>query len=232
MTDVDKKDLRKWRSNSPRIIALLCIAPLAVRLGLLAFDEKLVWSILVPAFGLVVLYFYEALDLRGPLWKEEMNEHVGKQIKDKLIELIPPELTLTEQERQHLRDKEIMKRITGVFWEAIDADSQLAGHKEAFYNNGKFYSTAFDLVIICGPLGFLYLIGLNFDISVFYVVMSVTLLSVALFAWYCLIPKLRAKHLELSAEQLDQLKRKQGAFVRENFERLITEMRKHGIAEP
>ena len=152
MTLVEKTELRKWRFRTPGVIASLAVAPLAWHLGLFTMNEKVVWNLFVPAFGAIVSFSYEAFKVRRSLWIEEMENYIGQQIRDKIVEMIPSGLAVTPQEITFLRETKIIHRLNGIFWEAIDRDPLLSAHKEAFYDNGKYYSTAFDLFIICGTL--------------------------------------------------------------------------------
>ncbi len=226
MTPVQRADLRKWRFMSPGCIAGLSVAPMAWQLGIFQLNEKLVWSLLVPAFGVVVSFLYEILDIRGPLWREEMERYVGKQIKDFITDMIPPDLHVTDTELLKLREEKIMRRLTGIFWETVDSDDQLSSHKEAFYNIGKYYSSAFDIFIICGLIGYAYYFTIYSLGFLFSAAAGAAFLAIALCAWYQLIPICRERMLAISREQLEQLRRRQLGTVQAQIRESILEIRR------
>ncbi len=157
-----------------------------------------------------------------------MGQYVGVQIRNSLIGLVPQELAITADERERLANSEIYKQLTGVFWEAVDQDELLSKLKEHFYSNGIIYSTAIDVFLLFMAFGFCYVTGwlvLN-DIALLYP--AGFLIFVALIAKWIAIPRARRRHLELSAEQLDLLKRRKGDFVAERFRQIVSAWRTQG----
>jgi hypothetical protein len=225
MIDVDRTELRKWRRKSPAIIAGFCGIPLAWHLGWIVADREVAFNLLLPVGAFIVSYAYEAVDIRGALWKEEMASHVGAKIKDRIIAYVPVDLAATPEEIKVLREEKIMRRMNGVFWEIIDQDDRLRINKDTFYENGKYYTTAFDLFIICGILGYVYLFGLYFENSIFYLLTAIGLIAISMIAWYWLIPKFRLRHLKLSEEQLEQLVRYHEQRMQAEFRSILAEMR-------
>lgn len=229
MTPVEKQELRKWRHNAPGYIASVATIPLAWHLGLFVLEPRALLNILVAAFGWLVSHYYGALKLRNGLWIEEQNNHVGEQIRREILSMIPADLEVTAEEREHLSKNWVIKKIYGIFWEAVDSHPQLKDHKESFYEIGKYYSTAFDVFIIWGSAGYFYLFGLYFGNDWFYLYVSLAFLTAATVSWYYIIPNLRKQMLELSMEQLGQIKRLQRDFVSKAFRDAVKDMRSENL---
>jgi hypothetical protein len=161
------------------------------------------------------------LKVPEPRWKREMDQYVGAQIRNSLISLVPSELAITPAERERLANSEIYKKLTGVFWEAIDQDDVLSKLKEHFYSNGIVYSTAIDVFLLFLPFGFCYVIEWLIVSDTVLLYPAGFLIFVALISRWIAIPRARRRHLELSAEQLDLLKRRKGDFVGERFRQIV-----------
>jgi triacylglycerol esterase/lipase EstA (alpha/beta hydrolase family) len=122
-------------------------------------------------------------------------------------------------------NSEIYKTLTGVFWEAVDSNDVLRAQKQHFYSNGLAYSTAIDAFLMFTSAGLCYgfawivlgdlALGLS---AIFFILIGLICKVVA-------IPRARQRHLELSAEQLDLLRRKQGGFVTDRFREIVQEWR-------
>jgi len=221
-----KSVLEKWRFRVPFLVVSAAMLPIIV---LLLKDSdveaKVIKFLVLPACWLAA-YFYSAIKLRNTHWFRELNAHVTEQIRTELIKLVPSDLEVTQEEKVELREKEIWKKLTGVFWEAVDSDTDLIQHKEHFYANGVFYTTAIDLYIVLTWVSMMYL-GLYwyFQDSHFFVGALVCLV-VALLSRFLVLPSCRRLHLELSSEQLDLLKRKKNDFIRDRFREIVVEWRK------
>ena len=187
-------------------------------------QTKVIQFVVLPA-SLIIAFFYSMMRLRDSEWFRELDRHVGALIRTELISLIPADLDITDDEKSHLRDKEIWKKLTGVFWEAIDSDSELVKQKEHFYANGIFYTTAIDLYILLPVVSLLYS-GLWFYRQVpLFLICSIACIAIGLVSRVFFLPSRRRRHLELSGEQLDLLKRRKRDFISERFRNIVTEWR-------
>src|SRR5271157_433528 len=217
-------DLDKWRKYVPFAIIASCILPwFWVRSGSLA-DAKLANEIVVPAVALVAAFFYVGSDFRRSCWKREIDAHVGKQIRDGLLDLIPKDLAVSENERHDLQG-EVFKELTGVFWEAIDGNEVLRSHKEHFYSNGIVYSTSIDVFLICGLAGLIYAVMSLVFAEVNFALVGAVLIAIAVGSRILVTPRKRARHMELSREQLDLLRRQRGDFVSNRFREIVATWR-------
>ena len=217
--------LQFWRKALPFFIATVCIIPLLVHSG--GLDSiSLRYTLGASAIALIVPFFYVTLKMREPRWNREQEEHVRSQIRGSLITLIPEDLGVTAEEQQQLVRAEIYKDLNGVFWQTINQDELLRSQKEHFYSNGLEYSTAIDVFLLLRFFGICYLgISLLFGDFVLFL-WGVTLVAVALAARWLAIPRVRRKHLELSVEQLDLLKREKGDYVSGRFREIVLEWRR------
>jgi hypothetical protein len=104
----------------------------------------------------------------------------------------------------------------------------LRSHKKHFYSNGIEYSTAIDIFLLYLFFGFCYAIAwlILSDISLLYTAGFLILIAL-IFRWLA-IPLLRRRHLALSAEQLDLLKRERGDFVAHRFRQIVLGWRAQG----
>jgi hypothetical protein len=128
---------------------------------------------------------------------------------------------VSQGERDQLARSEVYKELTGVFWEAVDQSPVLLTHKEHFYSNGIEYSTAIDAYLMCGFFGFCYSIAsvVLTDVVLSYV--AAALIVIALLCRFLAIPHARGRHLTLSSEQLELLRRERGGFVAERFREIV-----------
>jgi len=217
--------LQSRRKALPFFIATACILPLLVHSGGLQL-VLLRYSLAALAIGLTVPFFYVTLKLREPRWNREQEEHVRAQIRSSLITLIPKDLNVTPEEKKQLESAEIYKTLSGVFWDTINQDELLRAQKEQFYSNGLEYSTAIDVFLLLRFFGVCYLgVSLLLGDSVLFV-WGAALVVVALAARWFVVPRARRRHLELSVEQLDLLKRQKGDYVSERFREIVVEWRK------
>jgi len=217
--------LQSWRKALPFFIAIVCIIPLLVHSGGLE-SVPLRYTLTAIAMGLTVPFFYVTLKIREPRWNREQEEHVRSQIRSSLIKLIPGDLKVTAEEKKQLESAEIYKSLSGVFWDTVNQDQLLRAQKEQFYSNGLDYSTAIDVFLLLRFFGICYLgISLLLGDSVLFL-WGTALVAVALVARWIAVPRARRRHLELSIEQLDLLKRQKGGCVSERFREIVVEWRK------
>lgn len=220
-----KSDLDKWRFTAPFFIVSSTLIPL---IYFYITDAELsikIIQIIVTPLCYILAFFYSALKLRNILWTRELNKYVGAQIKSELIKLVPDDLNITTEEKKKLEEKEIWEKLTGVFWEAIDNDPILVKQKEHFYANGILYTTSIDLFIILPFVGLVYLILYFLKTNSLFLCFCILCSLVALLSKYCAIPSCRKRHLELSSEQLNLLKRNKKDFIASKFRQLIQEWR-------
>jgi hypothetical protein len=221
-------DLDKWRKYVPFVIFGLCILPWFVVRSKNLADIKLANELIVPVLALVAAFFYVGFDLRRSRWKAEIDAHIGKQIRDAILDIVPKDLAVSTTERQELQGQ-VFKELTGVFWEAIDASDVLRSHKEHFYSNGVIYSTSIDVYLICGFAAFIYaaISFLGGEVRFAYVAALLIVLAVASRA--LVTPRRRAIHMELSREQLDLLTREKSDLVANRFREIVGRWRKARI---
>ena len=182
---------------------------------------KLKNEIIVPFIAAIATYFYVGLGIRKYLWKREMEAHLGKQIRAELLKMIPADLGVSAEEEAKLGEQEIYKELTGVFWEAIDRDEELKAHKEHFYSEGIIYSTSIDIFVIGLVLAVVYLVASLLTERPPVMYLAVAIGVIALLSRILVTPSSRRRHLRLSEEQLDKLRRNQSDFVSKRFRDIV-----------
>jgi hypothetical protein len=221
-------ELDKWRKVVPFAIFAFCILPWFLVSSKSLADAKLANDLIVPAIALVAAFFYVGFNFRRPLWDRENDAHVRKQIRDGVLDLIPRDLAVSENERHDLQG-EVFKELTGVFWEAIDGNDVLRSHKEHFYSNGIVYSTSIDAFLICGFAGLVYIVISFILAEAKFAYWGAGLIAIAVGSRILVTPRTRARHMELSREQLDLLRRERGDFVSNRFSEIIASWRRERI---
>lgn len=214
-------DLQKWRKIVPFGIFTACFLPWFLFHSKSLTEADLQTRIIVPALAEIAAFFYVVLDLRGPWWRREKNKHVGAQIRSSLLDIIPKDLDVTDNERRELAKSQVLRELTGVFWEAVDRNEVLTSHKEHFYSSGIEYSTAIDVVLICGFAGLCYAVAFVVFLEPNLGYIAAFMMLVALLSGTLAIPRARSHHLKLSAEQLELLRRKEGEFVSKRFREIV-----------
>lgn len=214
-------DLHQWRKRVPFFIAAFCVLPWFIVRSRSFSEAESAVRLLVPTLALAFAFFYVSSKLRAPHWNREMDRYVRAQIREALIALIPQDLEVSQEERDQLAQSEIYKELTGVFWEAVDQSPILRAHKEHFYSNGIEYSTAIDGYQICAFFGFCYAVASVALADVVLSYLATVLVVIALLCRFWAIPRTRERHLALSREQLDLLRRERGNFVAERFREIV-----------
>ena len=154
-----------------------------------------------------------------------MEMHVRKQIRRAILDLVPTDLAITDAEKQRLVRREIYKKLAGVFWETVDESPKLRAQKQHFYSNGIVYSTSFDVYIIGLSASFVYCyVTLGTQLIEFAYVAAI-LCGIAILSLEFVTPKCRARHLKLSDEQLELIRREHSASVAKKFRAIILEWR-------
>jgi hypothetical protein len=222
-------DLQQWRKKVPYFIAAACVVPWFLLRSKSLADAATPIQVLVPTVALLIAFLYVNLKLREVMWKREKERYVAKQIRASLMKLIPNDLEVTSIEREQLAKSEIYRELTGVFWEAVDDSDLLRAHKEHFYSNGIEYTTAIDAFLMCGLFGFGYAAAslIFSDIVLAYV--AAVLIAIALVCRFVGIPRARRRHLDLSNEQLELLRRERGDFVVGRFREIVLGWRRSRI---
>jgi hypothetical protein len=139
--------------------------------------------------------------------------------------MIPRDLAVTESERRDLAERGVLRQLTGVFWEAVDHSPVLQSHKEHFYSNGILYSTSIDVFLICSFAAFVYAVAYDITGNGKLGYTSGSLIAIALLCKCFVTPARRARHLELSREQLDLIQRDEAAFVSDRFRQIVIKWR-------
>ena len=226
-----KSDLEKWRFRAPLLIVSNAIIPIVIVLVRDAdMETKIIQSAILP-LSWVIAFFYSAMKLRNTEWFRELDRHVGALIRAELIALIPDALEITQQEKERLRKKEIWKKLTGVFWEAIDSDPELVRQKEHFYANGVFYTTAVDLYIILPITSIVYSCLCLYNQDLLFLIYSGICLAVGILSRVLILPSCRRRHLELSHEQLSLLRRRKAGFISDRFREIVSDWRTERSAQ-
>jgi hypothetical protein len=221
-------ELGKWRKTVPFFLFGFCILPWFLLRSKSLADAKLSNEIVVPSVATLGAFFYIAFDLRRPLWKREMDAHVNKQIRRSVLEMIPKDLAVTDCEKQDLQG-EVVRKLTGVFWEAVERSDILRSQKEHFYSNGIVYSTALDVYLIGAFVGCLYAVASYITRNAAMGYVGASLIAIALMSKHFALPRIRARHLELSIDQLDLLRREQLEFVSGRFREIISGWRRNRL---
>jgi hypothetical protein len=224
---VTLSELKRHRVLVPFGIFQICAVPL----GFFTKDEPfgLIGFSLTQSLALVATFFYVGLDVRGWFWRREIDKHVGQQIRDRLLALIPADLSVTALEIQQLREWEVFKKLTGVFWEAIDRDEQLTRHKQHFYANGIIYTTSLDVYLIALGAALVYAVTCLITWRLELLPWAVIAIALSLASRLLVTPSARRRHVQLSHEQLDLLERNQRDFVQSRFREIVTEWRRRGV---
>ncbi|HUN64009.1 MAG TPA: hypothetical protein VMU53_18560 [Candidatus Sulfotelmatobacter sp.] len=219
-------ELDWWRKRIPIFIFAACAIPWVLVKAKNGEEFKWYYDTLVTVIAAPLGFFYVGLNVRGALWDEEMEMHVRTQIRRAILELVPKDLAVTEAEKHRLLEREIYKKLAGVFWETVDEDPKLQAQKQHFYSNGIVYSTSFDVFVICG----LSAVFVYSDIAmatrlIEFVYVAAILLVISFLSIFWVMPKCRARHLELSDEQLELIRRVHSASVAEKFRTIVLEWR-------
>ena len=227
-----KSDLEKWRFRAPYFIVSNAAIPLVIGfISDMDAQAKMIQLVVVPV-SLGIAFVYSMVRLRDSEWYRELNRHVAALIRSELLALIPAELQVTDDERRRLSEKEIWKKLTGVFWEAIDSDAELKEQKQHFYANGVFYTSAIDLYILLPPFSLLYSGLYLYRQEPLFIIWATVCVFVAVLSRALFVPSRRKRHLELSGEQLDLLKRKKREFVSDRYSEIVTDWRQEMEAQP
>jgi Flp pilus assembly protein TadB len=216
-----KSDLFTWRKRAPVFIFGACLLPWFVSNAKNLEEAKLISELLLPIVAVIAGFFYVGLDVSRSRWKSEQEAHVGKQIREALIDMVPKDLGVTESEKKALAEREVFRDLTGVFWEAVDKNESLRSLKEHFFSNGIVYSVSIDVYIICSFFAFLYAVASLLTRRPEYAYVAVLCVIVALLSRFWVTPTKRKRHLELSAEQLELLRREQSDFVSKRFREIV-----------
>ena len=200
------KALKDFRFKAPGAIVAIASLPwlfINIKNGSIEFNTAK--NIIYPLTALIFSILYISFKWRDPLWNEELDNTVRKQIKNEMTRMIEARLTLNKDERNYIYDKKVFNDLNGLFWNTIANDQSMNTQKEKFYQNGRWYSTWMDIFIIYSILGYLYIALAGISYSTPYLSTGVGLLLISLFAWYCFIPIYRKEHLRLSKLQLEDI---------------------------
>lgn len=218
-------DLKKYRLAAPHFVAFVGLIPC---FSLSSFSKRMAGletTLLLTVSAALVAVLYAATRLGKRAWNKEIAEHIGPQIRRRLLALIPQDLAVSEEERLVLSSRDVFKKLTGVFWEAIDADAQLAKHKEHFYSNGLLYSGAIDAAYVMTLLSAGYLVSYWWTDRFAWYLSACACIALASLSQWRLLPYYREEHKKLSREQLDLLELNQRAFVQDRFRAIVTRRR-------
>ena len=136
-------ELNKWRLRVPWFVFALCVIPWIWIATQSVEKTKLYAETVVPILACIATFLYVGSDFRQSRWKKELRDHVGAQIRQTLVDMVPDDLAVTNDERNELMDREILRELTGIFWEGIDNSPKLQNLKA----NQISFNT---LKLICG----------------------------------------------------------------------------------
>ncbi len=221
-------ELDSWRAKVPFYVCLLCTAPWI----LVQFDPtKAKWAQAVVVYPLAIAwaYLYHEIGVRNKFWRREIDSHIGQQIRATLLGLVPKDLEITSSEAKLLAEWELFKDLTGVFWEAVERDEQLRKLKDHFYSNGLRYTTAIDVSVITALAALVYFVFSYVTADGWYLLSALLMFLISMLSTLVFVPRRRARHLRLSKEQLDLLRRTQKDFVIERIREIILNWRRIGV---
>ncbi|MGH9689779.1 MAG: hypothetical protein ACRD4C_01510 [Candidatus Acidiferrales bacterium] len=216
-------DLNAWRKRAPWFIFIVCLLPW------FWIKSKSPDKTIVSVAALILTYFYVGADFRSSMWEKELDAHVKQQVRQVLLDMVPQDLAVTESEKRELLQRQIFGKLTGVFWEAIDQSQELRAHKEHFYSNGIVYSTSIDVFLICGSAGLVYAVASLVTRKPDLAYVSAFSIAIALASRGFITPRRRERHLALSAEQLELIRRKESVFVSNRFREIILSWRRERL---
>lgn len=221
-------ELKQLRFRAPYVIAT-AFALLFFLITLPLDKAQAANAVVVWLVAMLAAYLYGGLEIGRGLWKHEMRHVIGPQIQNVLIDMVPADLNVTPQERQILLQDEVYKSLTGVFWEAVDRDPQVSALKPHFYANGAVYSTAIDVYVLGLLFAVLYTFAFLVTWRSAFLVVTLALVLLALISRWAIVPLRRRKHLALSMQQLDLLRRNQRPFIEGRYRDLVIERRRAGL---
>jgi hypothetical protein len=224
-------DLDRWRKYVPFALFSFSILLWLVITSRSLAETKLATEVIVPILAIIAAFFYVGFNVRGLLWRSEIDEHVGKQIRAFILDMVPKDLEITEAEKQDL-EREIFKNLTGVFWEAVDRNDLLRSLKEHFYSNGVVYSTSIDVHLILGFVGVVYALGCFVTPQPALAFAAIVFLLLSIVSRVFVTPRTRARQLTLSAEQLELLRREEANFVTNRLRDMVNESRRRRLLPP
>jgi hypothetical protein len=217
--------LGKWRLFAPGFICAAATTPGMFFLSIQETGRGQLLQYFLPVITGLIGLLYSGLHLRNCLWKRENAEWVGKQIRQEFLEMIPSDLSVTDAEEKRLSEREIHKELGGVFWEAIDGYPELAAQKQFFYKNGFLYTSAIDATLILPWFAIAYYVVFFCGYGRIHTFFATICLFVAWLACSVIVPICRRRHLALSSEQLDLIRRRRREFVENRFREIIIEWR-------
>ncbi len=222
---MDQKELKRNRFLAPGIVAAIGMIPIGLHFGWHKIDEKFVYTVAIPVFCLVVSFVYRAIDARNLLWHREVRLNMAPRIQDSILSLAPRHLGMTDEEIEHVR-KLIQQRTEGIFWGAVDGDPMLLARKPFFYENGFYYTTAIDVVVISTAYTLICAVLLALPGEGWYFwALAVGYLSISALAFCYFLNTFREAHIQLIEEQSAGIAERRSAFVRERIEDVVRKYR-------
>jgi O-acetyl-ADP-ribose deacetylase (regulator of RNase III) len=211
----------------------MCIVPWFVTRQTDFSSTHSIGALAVVGLGIGTAYFYNVLDIRGSRWRREMDQYLGTPIRAALISLAPADLNLTDEERDRLLQSEIYKELNGVFWEAVERSAVLTAQKPHFYSNGFGYSTALDVYLLLRFFGVLYGLFAVLLNEPWLFVIGLCLTAFSMLTKWLGFSHARRRHLALSQQQLETIRREQRDFVAGQFRTIVEGWRNAGsISNP
>lgn len=222
---MSKDDLDKYRKLAPFVIFELSAATWFLVSSKSLADAKTASELLAPVIAAIAAFFYVGLGLGRRVWAREISNYVGQQIREGILGMVPSDLSVTEDEKRAL-GAEVLKELTGIFWEVVDQSTLLVSEKGHFYSNGLTYSTSIDVFLISCFTGLVDWVACLITRTAGFAYAGGILILIGIASRTFVTPALRARHLKLSAQQLDVLNRQESQAVTSKIREIVVGRRK------
>lgn len=160
----------------------------------LRWVEGLLYAVIVFPIG----YLYHVMNIRGPFLRDSLSL-IQANIKEKLTAPFRTEEVIGENIESLNKGRQLLH----VFYNIVDNDESLKSKTQNVYFNGLLWSSTADLMAISFVFVFIYIIAYVRKPVPHYLFIALGLCIVYIFAARVAMPRVTAKHIELSSEQLE-----------------------------
>ena len=210
-------DLIRYRNWAPFIIIQICAAPFTSIFGL--------EGSIAHGAALALGFLYVGVSIRDRWWDLELRTNAQERIRRAFLRLVPANLAVTSGEERRLLEKEVIKRVTGIFWEAIDRDPAIREQKPHFYANGLVYTASIDVYVIMHAAAIVYAGAWLWSGNAVFLVLVAAAIVLGAVSRIFVIPHRRKRHNTLVDEQLESIERLQLEFVQNRFREIVGQWR-------
>lgn len=158
--------------------------------------ELLLKSILVAVIGAL----YYIFDVRKYFVRSSLCE-IHDNIKTNLLKPFQDDATIADNSERMREGRQMLH----IFYNFIDKDESLKVKARNVYFNGLIWSSTADLTGASLMISFVYLLAYIVWNNVFFVLGDIILIFICLFTQFILMPRVTAKHIDLSNEQLEYI---------------------------